>query len=123
MITDEISDDNKDVKVIKGLLDAYFSTHDTYNGNQYVWNIFNSFINHKHKMTIDIYYLVNCCKGLLDFFFSDVLRLGYGEEYCVDKYKNKNLLKRQIVSTFKNGHRNFLISSNHYVIFRSLVRS
>ena len=42
-------------------------------------------------------------KGLLGLLFSEILKQDSDyEEYSEDKYKNKNLLKREIISIFKN---------------------
>ena len=105
LLTNNVDDDNiipdhhKTFKILKGLFSSC-SLKEKYIGNQYVLNIFNAFINNKHKIDINIYVLDKWCKnkGLLGLILSDIKE---GEEYS-DEYKDKNLLKPQILSIFKN---------------------
>ena len=100
----EISDNAKDVSILRGLFNSCLSKQE-YVGNQYIWNIFNSFINHKQEIKIDIDQLDENCenKQLLQLILSEIVKQeDKKEEYCSDKYKNKNLLKPQILSIFKN---------------------
>ena len=99
-----ISDNDKNVSILSCLFSSCLSKQQ-YVGNQYIWNIFNSFINHKQEIKIHIDQLDEYCenKQLLQLILSEIVKQEeYKEEYCSDKYKNKNLLKPQILSIFKN---------------------
>ena len=104
---DEIPNNHKYVQVLKGLFDACL-TGNGYNGNEYVWNIFNSFIYHKHQIRIDLDELEKktCTEKslLLCLLIPDIVKQSSDEdEYGSDKYNNKNLLKRDIFSIFRNS--------------------
>lgn len=99
----KIRKNDRDVKVLKGLFDAYLAGHE-YAGNQYVWNIFNAFVNHKHKLDIKIGKLESYCKNkaLIGLILSERLKKGEYAAYSARECGNKNLLKREIISIFKN---------------------
>lgn len=92
---------------MKELFDACLSD-DGYEGNQYIWKIFNAFIDHKDEIEIDMRHVDENCsnKALLDLVLSDVVKQQWlgdkYEEYSEDKYKTKNLLKREILTIFRN---------------------
>ena len=96
-----ILDDKKDVKILKSLFNCILSGAE-FVGHKYIWNVFNAVIDNKSKIEIDIagmnYYCEN--KGLTNLFLSDILM---GDDYSEDKYQDKNLMNRQILSIFKNA--------------------
>ena len=109
ILTSNVNSDNevlandKDVKILQDLFDSCTSRKQ-YVGNQYIWNTFNTFINHKRKIEISIERLKDHCKneGLLRLILSDIEQEERYQEYSPDKYENKNLLKPQILAMFKN---------------------
>lgn len=95
---------DKEAKVLKGLFDAYLTGHE-YHGNQYVWDTFNTFILLKEKIKINIPALHKYCTNewLLSLLLTNVEKMKHKSKvYSAAKYKNKNLLNREIISIFKN---------------------
>ena len=118
-----IEDNKRDVKIIKGLFDCILSG-EKYVGHEYIWNIFNAFIDQKNTITINAMsmspnlYIGQCRnEGLRKLILSDMLE---GEDYSEDKYKGKNLLRREILSIFKNVTYLTINCYNHPISLKSL---
>ena len=113
LFDNKIADNKKDYQILKGLFDSYLAK-EQYVGNEYIWSIFNAFVNYKHKIDIHLDRLGASCKNkdLLGLILSDTVKMKYvkptgrwdfkEEEYLSDKYRNKNLLKPEILSIFQN---------------------
>ena len=118
-----ISGIKQDVKILESLFDCILSGKN-YDGNEYIWNVFNAFIDQKQKIEIGIDNLSEYCEseGLLGLTVSEILKGKYDEHYSEDdKYKGKNLLKREILSIFNNVTYLKIVSYNHPISFNSLL--
>ena len=97
-----ILDDPKDTLILQHLFSA-ISSNEQYHGNQYIWNAFKAFINQK-RLEIELWKFHYYCnnKALLGLILSDLQKIGDNEEYSEEKYRNKNMIKSEILSIFRN---------------------
>ena len=81
------------------------------------------FIDDKTEISIDIERLQKYCKnkGLLSLILSEIVKIGKGEEYSDDKYKNKNSLKPEMISVFKNVTYIGMICEEYPLSLKSLL--
>ena len=106
-IVNPISKNSQGVSLLKDLFSSCISGK-KFAGNNYIWNTFQAFIMNKKKVDIHVSDLDRYChnKGLLGLTLRNIVKMEEEEkeekEYLLDKYKNKNLLKPQIISIFNN---------------------
>ena len=98
-----IFDDPKDVSILKYLFSSALPNQ-TFIGNQYIWNVFQAYINQKDNITIDIQQLDEHCKNknLLRLILTDLAKIGEDDKYLEENYKNKNMLMPEVLSIFKH---------------------
>lgn len=120
--TNIIPDNTKDVMLLEDLFCSVICGKQ-YKGNQYVWNTFKAFVNHKERLDICIDLLVKYCQnnGLLKLLVTDIVKAEEGEKYLESKYVNKNLLRRQILSIFNKVTHLFIYGKNYPISLESLL--
>ena len=120
--TDNISDEQ--VETLKVLLNSWLSGEE-WNGNQYIWSIFKEYVSHKHEIVFGVDALVKFYKneGFYGLLLSSWLKKVHSadEVYSENEWTNQNLLKREILSIFKNVTQLEIWCSEYPLSLKSLL--
>ena len=112
ILSDNVSSSNqilhqpKVALIVNQLFCSVISGKD-YPGNKYLWKAFKAFLNQKESIGLHLRELDENChdKALLKVLFSDIVEMDDYEKYSEKKYRNKNILRPEIISVFKNVKR------------------
>ena len=115
-------DDPQNVLILKHLFSSALSNEE-FIGNKYNWALFRAFTNHKDKIEIDFFHLSKHYdnKNLLGLILTDLSEIGDDEKYSEENYKNKNILKPEILSTFRKVTNLEIFCNEHPLSFESLL--
>ena len=99
----EIADSAEDVSILKRLFGYYLSpwSQGKIKGNQYIFDTFQCFANHKETIKINIAYLDWYChnKDLLALLFDKIINTRYNPS---SDSLTQNILRKDVIKIFKN---------------------